>query len=142
MFIFAWYAEKLDIAAVTGAYFAGVFIGRLKQKHQIDEQITIDDQNGTVKYGNNILARTPGNDSNTRTNIIKAYKELLESNEYTSMKKSYNQMAEKATAAQIAPRYHRKNEGEIPGGLGENYGPRIRNMNRREQPNETDYLFY
>lgn len=37
MFLFAYFAEKLQIAAVTGAYFAGIFIGRTKQKHLIEE---------------------------------------------------------------------------------------------------------
>jgi Kef-type K+ transport system membrane component KefB len=39
MFLFAWVAEKLYIAAITGAYFAGVFIGRLKDKHKIEEGV-------------------------------------------------------------------------------------------------------
>ena len=41
MFLFAWYAEKLEIAGITGAYFAGVFIGRLKYKHTIEEGVRI-----------------------------------------------------------------------------------------------------
>lgn len=39
MFLFSWSAEKLEIAAITGAYFSGVFIGRLKHKHKIEEGV-------------------------------------------------------------------------------------------------------
>ncbi|MCG8572215.1 MAG: cation:proton antiporter [Spirochaetes bacterium] len=37
LFLFAWISEKVEIAAITGAFFAGLFLGRLKDKHAIEE---------------------------------------------------------------------------------------------------------
>lgn len=37
--IYAWLAERAEIAAITGAYMAGVFIGQTKFKHKIEEGI-------------------------------------------------------------------------------------------------------
>lgn len=37
MFLFSWLAEQVEIAAITGAYFSGVFLGRTKYKHSIEE---------------------------------------------------------------------------------------------------------
>ncbi len=40
IFVYAWLAEQAEIAAITGAYFAGLFIGQTKYKHAIQEDIS------------------------------------------------------------------------------------------------------
>ena len=37
MFLFSWVAETVEIAAITGAFFAGLFLGKTKEKHAIEE---------------------------------------------------------------------------------------------------------
>ena len=39
MFCFAWLAEKLEIAAITGAFFAGLFIARTPFRHTIEQGV-------------------------------------------------------------------------------------------------------
>ncbi|HOJ50209.1 MAG TPA: cation:proton antiporter [Spirochaetota bacterium] len=44
LFIFSWAAEKTELAAITGAYIAGLFVGNTKFKSKIEEGIaTIGD---------------------------------------------------------------------------------------------------
>ena len=38
--IFAWLAEETGLAAITGAYFAGLFIGQTQYKHSIQEGVS------------------------------------------------------------------------------------------------------
>ncbi len=40
IFVYAWLAEQAEIAAITGAYFAGLFVGQTKYKHSIQEDIS------------------------------------------------------------------------------------------------------
>lgn len=39
VFIYAWAAQHAEIAAITGAYMAGVFIGQTRFKHKIEEGV-------------------------------------------------------------------------------------------------------
>lgn len=39
--IFAWSAEQAEIAAITGAYLAGVFIGQTRFKHKVEEGMNV-----------------------------------------------------------------------------------------------------
>lgn len=38
---FAWLAEETGLAAITGAYFAGLFIGQTEYKHSIQEGVSV-----------------------------------------------------------------------------------------------------
>ncbi len=40
IFVYAWLAEQAEIAAITGAYFAGLFIGQTKYKNKIQEDVS------------------------------------------------------------------------------------------------------
>jgi Kef-type K+ transport system membrane component KefB len=40
VFIYSWVAQKAEIAEITGAYMAGVFIGQTRFKHKIEEGIS------------------------------------------------------------------------------------------------------
>jgi len=40
LFLFSWAAEKTELAAITGAYIVGVFVGNTKFKTKIEEGIT------------------------------------------------------------------------------------------------------
>ncbi len=39
--VFAWFAEETGLAAITGAYFAGLFIGQTEYRHSIQEGVSI-----------------------------------------------------------------------------------------------------
>lgn len=39
LFLFAWAAEHAEVAAITGAYMAGLFIGQTRFKHRIEEGV-------------------------------------------------------------------------------------------------------
>ncbi|MCF7911977.1 MAG: cation:proton antiporter [Candidatus Cloacimonetes bacterium] len=41
IFIFAWLAEYAELAAITGSYFAGLFLGQTLQHHKINSNIEI-----------------------------------------------------------------------------------------------------
>ncbi len=41
LFIFAWAAQKAEIAAITGAYLAGLFMGQTVFKHRISEGVSM-----------------------------------------------------------------------------------------------------
>lgn len=41
IFVFAWLAEYAELAAITGAYFAGLFLGETQQQHKIAGNIQI-----------------------------------------------------------------------------------------------------
>jgi len=40
IFIYSWFAEMLGLAAITGAYFAGIFIGQSEYRHLVDTGIS------------------------------------------------------------------------------------------------------
>lgn len=40
IFIYSWFAEMSGLAAITGAYFAGLFIGQTEQRHLINTGIS------------------------------------------------------------------------------------------------------
>lgn len=37
MMLFSWVAEEVQVAAITGAFFSGLFLGQTKHKHTIEE---------------------------------------------------------------------------------------------------------
>jgi len=41
LLIYSWFAEETGLAAITGAYFAGLFIGQTEYKHKIQEGFTV-----------------------------------------------------------------------------------------------------
>lgn len=41
IFVFAWLAEYAELAAITGAYFAGLFLSETQQQHKIGQQLDI-----------------------------------------------------------------------------------------------------
>jgi len=41
IFVFAWLAEYVELAAITGAYFAGLFLGQTLQHHKIGGNLEI-----------------------------------------------------------------------------------------------------
>jgi len=40
VFIYSWFAELTGLAAITGAYFAGLFLGQTQQRHKVQEGIS------------------------------------------------------------------------------------------------------
>ncbi len=41
LLIYSWFAEITGLAAITGAYFAGLFIGQTEYKHSIQEGVSV-----------------------------------------------------------------------------------------------------
>ncbi len=41
IFVFAWLAEYAELAAITGSYFAGLFLGQTQQHHKISSNVEI-----------------------------------------------------------------------------------------------------
>jgi Kef-type K+ transport system membrane component KefB len=39
--VYAWFAEETGLAAITGAYFAGLFIGQTEYKHKIQGEVSV-----------------------------------------------------------------------------------------------------
>lgn len=62
----------------------------------LEKGIVIDTKAGWVKYHNSILAEAPGDEENSRNNILAAYTELLTTTEFEQVKNSYKNLTESA----------------------------------------------